>query len=156
MKSKKIRFNILDLIIIFSFILIIISTVLRGIAVNRFENKNTIEDVIITLKLINADERVFEEIQKGDYIFSNEFLDKESIGVVSKKMKHSSSQRDEGIGSDDTELIEYEFQILSDCLKSSNGFFSINDKLIVPGMTFSADNGYVGFDCEVVSVKTTD
>jgi len=156
MKSKKIRFNILDLIIIFSFILIIISTVLRGIAVNRFENKNTIEDVIITLKLINADEIVFEEIQKGDYIFSNEFLDKESIGVVSKKMKHSSSQRGEGIGSDDTELIEYEFQILSDCLKSSNGFFSINDKLIVPGMTFSADNGYVGFDCEVVSVKTTD
>ncbi len=156
MKSKKIRFNVLDLIVIFGFILIIVSAVLRGIAVNKFENNNTIEEVVITLRLVDADEVVFDDIQKGDYIFSNELLEEKSVGIVSKKMKHSLSQRDEEDGTEDSELIEYEFQIITDCLRSSKGFYSINSKLIVPGMNFSADNGYVGFDCEVVSVKTAD
>ncbi len=156
MKSKKIRFNILDFIVIFSVVLIIFSAVLQGLAVNKFEDSNTIEDTIITLKLKNVDESIFNEIRKGDHIFSNELFGNESVGVVSKKMKHSSSQKIIEDGYEDSEIVEYEIQILSLCIRSSKGFCSFNDNLIVPGMFFSADNGYVGFDCEIVSVKPAD
>lgn len=156
MKNKKIRFNVLDFSLIFCIALIVFSAVFRGIAVDRFEEDNAIEEVIITLKLTDADEMVFDEIRKGDYFFSNELFGEGSIGVVNKKMKHSSSQKLIEDEHDESELIEYEVQLSSECLRSSKGFYSINDKLIIPGMVFSSDNGYVGFDCEVLSIKTVD
>ncbi len=156
MKSKKIQFNILDIIFVFSVILIIFSTIFQGLTVNKFEENNIIENTVITLKLIDVDEPVFNEIQKGDYIFSNEYYGDKSIGAVSKKTKYSSTQKQTEDESEVSEIVEYEIYVLSECLRDSNGFYSINDKLIVPGIIFSADNGYVGFNCEIVSIKTAD
>ena len=156
MNTSGKKFNIIDIIIIVSLILISTSAVLQRFAVNRFEENNTIEDTVITLRLLNIDDSVVENIEKGDYIFSDAFSNDESIGVVRQKLKHSLTNDHVTDNTLDKEIIEYEIQISAKCIKNNDEFYCLNNKKVVPGLEFPADNGFVGFDCEVISVKSVD
>lgn len=154
MSNSTKSFNIIDIIIILGIVLIALSSVIQGFAVRRFEEKNSIKDTVITLRLLNVDDIIVDDIEKGDYIFSDVFSNDDSIGVIEQKLKHSLTNNQHAEG--DGEIVEYEIQILGKCIKNSNGFYSLYNKMIIPGMSFSADNGFVGFECEVISVKSVD
>ncbi len=153
MKDSKKKLNLIDFFIIFSIFIIICSAILQGIAVSKFEESNYFEDTIITLRMIDVDETIIDEIEKGDYIFSNVNFGEDAIGIVEQKLKHSLGDTNVN-GEQTVEIVEYEIQIASRCLKNSNGFYHIGKTMIAPGMIFYADNGFVGFNCEVVSIKS--
>lgn len=156
MKNTKVKFNIMDFIIIFTVLLIIAVAIFQTFTVKEFEQNNTIEDTVITLRINNIDENVYYRINKGDNLYSEEVFGEDPFGNVIKKLKHTSSQKIEGDDSVINEVVEYEVQVSAKCFRNSDGFYSINDEFLVPGMVISADNGIVGFSCEIVSVKRAE
>lgn len=156
MKNLKIKFNIMDFIIIFTILLIIALSFLQSVSVKEFEQNNTIEDTVITLRINNIDEKVYSKITKGNNLYCEDVFGETPFGTVVKKLKHTSSQKIEGDDSVTNEITEYELQVNSKCFRNSDGFYSINDEFIIPGMVITADNGTVGFSCEIMSVKKAE
>ena len=144
------KFNIMDLIVLVFLLLVIISALVKGFAVRKDEMNKTITDAVVVIRISDISEKNVQKIKKGDKIYSKEIFGTKPVGVVAEDIVEI--QKTES-GDNNKTPEEYTLKLRVNCIIDNDGLYSINDKYITPGMTFSADNGIIGFHCDVVSVK---
>ena len=150
MKGIKSKFNIMDFLIVFSLILVIASSAIQGIAVKKFEGENKITKATVVLALTDLDEMGFSLIERNDEIYAKEKFGYKPMGKVVMKQHTSTgteSSEGESVG------VHFKIEVATECVVNNDGFYSINNEFVAPGMKFCADNGNVRFSCEVLSVK---
>jgi len=146
-KDLKMKFNILDILVLSAVILVILAFILQSFAVRRFENRNRITNTVITLRVSDITGEDFETLVKETKIYSEEKFGQGHFGTVAK----NSVLTAEDVAQDDTE--EFELKINAACHVTEDEFYSIDDDPVYPGLIFAADNGRIKFTCEVVSIK---
>ena len=153
MKKVKVKFNIMDFLIVFTLILVVVSSVIQGIAVRRFENNNVVKTATLVLRTYDPNEVIVSKFKLNDNIYCDELLENEPIGKISESNESALSALPivytKSQGSNQG---EYDITVEVQCLVSSEGFYSINGVVIAPGMNFKFNNGYIGFECKIVNI----
>ncbi len=156
MKNKKIRFNILDLLILIIVAFIIFGTIIRNTNVSEFNLNNTVTDSIITISVDSIDGEVYGQFRLGDVIYAELDGEKIKLGRV-KNMNFVPSvvphlEGESVVYVPDSRHIDVTFDIETRIISDENGFNILDGKYISPGLSFSANNGRVKLLCSVESV----
>lgn len=154
MSVIKRKINIMDIIIMVLLLLIVLSSIIQTFAVSKFEKNNKIMNAVITLRITDCDSKTAEEIISGDLIYCEDIFGDKPLGKVTGDPVKYSVKPD--IVVPGGSIAEYEIKVSTSCLVNSDGFCSVNDEIITPGMVFNADDAYVSFTCKVMSVKLDD
>ncbi len=160
MATKKIRFSVIDFIIIIAVVLVVISAVFRSINVGIFGENNSVSEAVITLSVKGVDRDNFSYFSVGDTIYGSA---DEKIGKIGNVTSIRSAPAVVPESSEEGHRLEPSFdkvditmELSAKCLVDEHGFFSIGGVYVAPAKTFEADNGEIKFTCEVISVKTLE
>ncbi len=160
MAKKKIRFSVIDFIIIIALVLVIFSAFARNMNVKHFNQNNYISNSVLTLSVKGVERSNYSLFSKGDTIYNSENDKMGKIGEVTGIRANPAivvtSDETGHTLSPDFDKVDLIIDVQTRCLVDENGFFSISGVYISPAMAFAADNGEIKFDCEVVSVKTIE
>lgn len=160
MATKKIRFSVIDFIIIIAAALVVLSAVFRSLNVGLFGENNSVRDAVITLSVKGVDRENFSYFSVGDTIYGSADEDIGRIGTISSVRSAPAvvmSASEQGYSTQPSfDKVDITLEISSRCLVDEQGFYSIGGSYVAPARTFEADNGEIKFVCEVVSVKTAD
>lgn len=158
MAKKKIRFTVIDFIILIAVVLLVLSALFRSMNVGLFGENNSVKDTLITLSVKSVDKDNLTYFSAGDTIYGS---GDEKIGKIGEIASVRSApavvltENEKGFGLEPTfDKVDITLEIRSRCLVDEHGFYSIGGVYVAPSYTFRADNGEIKFDCEVVSVKT--
>ena len=157
MAKRKIRFTVLDLVMVLIVISVIVYSLFRNADIRRFNAENIENEIVVTLSLKGLSREYFKEFSVGDSIYISDADRDTSLGNVSYIRSAPAVEvveSNEGFSlASNFDKVDIYLDVTSKCLSDRNGFNIIDGRYISPGSTISGDNGRILFDCIVTSVK---
>lgn len=160
MSKSKVRITAIDVVLILAVLFVCVSAVIRNENVRRFNSQNSIKDSVITISVKGIERNNFSLFEKNNTVFATTNNGQLKIGEI-KSIKSTpavviTNANDSFAMEPDFSKLDITLDISARCLVDEHGFYSINGMYVTPSYSFTADNGRIKFDCEVVSVKTVD
>ena len=153
MSNKKKRLNIIDYLIIFVVILILCSSFARRVYVEKIGDNKTFFKTEIVLVLSDVDILTVNQIQQGDSLYSKEHFGNNPFGIITSLTEQLPSPGYSADYVDEQVSSTYELRVTADCSLNIDGEYAINGTSVSPGYDFYADNGLVGFWCEITQIE---
>ncbi len=160
MAKRKIRFTVLDLVLILIVLAVVAYAILRNTQISSFNRENTENNVVVTLELRGVTRNSFEYFSKGDTINVLEGNNSYTLGEINSIRSSPSVVVEEGEKGfsyvPDFNTLDLFIETSAACTTDRNGFCIIDGMYISPSAELSCDNGRIIFDCVVSSVKIVD
>ena len=158
MTKRKIKFTVVDFILIISVALLLFTFFLKYVNLERFNSQSVLCDADVTVAIRGIERVNFAHFKNDDSIYSDFLHDYGKLGVVTAMRSNPSVtavyRENSVVMTPDFERVDIYLTIDADVLCDRNGFYSVGGKYIAPGMKFTANNGRIKFDCSVLTVKT--
>ncbi len=158
--KKKAGFNVIDLCILLTAVILLSSAVVREIFIRKLADQysHTEKEISLSVKHLPRDQ--FKLFEVGDGITAEgEFLSGKLGEIVSLRSTPSVvfvGSSEEAEYAPDFGYVDMIVNIKTDCVESSDGSVFFGGKLLSPALKTDANNGKVHFNFEIISVNDVE